>query len=263
MDMWKFYDITHRGHVVCNPMSGEKLGRLVELVRLPTGARVVDIACGKGEFLIRLAEAYGACGVGVDASPFCVADADQRLRARVPEAGITFTQMDGAEFTPDRPHSYALASCIGASWIFGGHAGTLDALVGMVESDGWVVAGEPYWLQEPSEEYLQTRGLTRDSLGSHVENAEAGERRGLDLVHTFVSSKDDWDTYEGLQWHATTEYARAHADDPELPELLERVAKDRSAYLRWGRDTVGWAIYVFRRRSTSAAEATASARVQV
>ena len=40
----------------------------------------------------------------------------------------------------------------------------------------------------------------------------------------------------------------AHPDDPDLPELLERVAKDKSVYLRWGRDTVGWAIYVFRFR---------------
>lgn len=56
MDMWKFYDITHREHVVCNPVSEEKLARLVALLRLPTGAQVVDIACGKGEFLIRLAK---------------------------------------------------------------------------------------------------------------------------------------------------------------------------------------------------------------
>ena len=133
MDMWKFYDITHREHVVCNPMSGVKLGRLVELVRLPRGAGVVDIACGKGEFLIRLAEAYGVRGVGVDASPFYVVDADQRLKARAPEAEVTFTQMDGAEFARGRGQTYALASCIGASWIFGGHAGTLDALVSMVE----------------------------------------------------------------------------------------------------------------------------------
>lgn len=63
MDMWKYHDITHREHVVCNPTSEEKLTRLVELLRLPTGAQVVDIACGKGEFLIRLAEAYGIRGV--------------------------------------------------------------------------------------------------------------------------------------------------------------------------------------------------------
>jgi cyclopropane fatty-acyl-phospholipid synthase-like methyltransferase len=70
MDTWKFYDITHREDVICNPTSEEKLARLVELLRLPADARVVDIACGKGEFLIRLTEAYGVRGMGIDISPF-------------------------------------------------------------------------------------------------------------------------------------------------------------------------------------------------
>ena len=87
MDTWKFYEITHREHVVCNPTSEDKLARLVELLRLPTDAQVVDIACGKGEFLIRLAEAYGACGVGIDISPFHVADAKRRLVTRASAAG--------------------------------------------------------------------------------------------------------------------------------------------------------------------------------
>lgn len=248
MDTWKFYDITHSRHVVCNPISDEKLGRLVELMQLPADARVVDIACGKGEFLLRLAEAYGVRGVGVDISPFYIAEADQRRRARVPEAGIDFTQLDGAEFKPDRQHSFTVASCIGASWVFGGHEATLDALVDMVEPDGWVITGEPYWLREPPEEYLLASGLTREAFRSHAENAEAGERRGLDLVHTLVSSRDDWDRYESLQWQATSDYVRSHPDDPDVPEVLERVAKDKASYLRWGRDTVGWAIYVFRGR---------------
>jgi hypothetical protein len=34
---------------------------------------------------------------------------------RVPEAEIAFTQLDGADFKPDKPHSFTLASCIGAS----------------------------------------------------------------------------------------------------------------------------------------------------
>ncbi|MBN1406611.1 MAG: class I SAM-dependent methyltransferase [Calditrichaceae bacterium] len=114
MDTWKFYDITHREHVVCNPTSGEKLTRLVALLRLPSGAQVVDIACGKGEFLIRLAETYGAQGIGIDISPFHIAEAERRFEKRVSGAGITFTQMNGAEFKPDEPHSLDLALCIGA-----------------------------------------------------------------------------------------------------------------------------------------------------
>jgi len=256
MDTWKFYDITHREHVVCNPTSLDKLARLVGLLRLPEGARVVDIACGKGEFLIRLAEAYGIRGVGLASSPFFTAQAREKLRMRAPAAGIVFHQMSGSEFKPAEPHSLALASCIGASWVYGGHAKTLDALSGMIAPGGWVIVGEPYWLQDPPEEYLAASGLERGGIGTHVGNVEAGESRGLELVHTFVSSRDDWDMYEGLQWYATAEYARSNPDDPDLAELQERVAGDKAVYLRWGRDTLGWAIYVSRQsRSRLAAPA--------
>ncbi|MBN2565354.1 MAG: class I SAM-dependent methyltransferase [Candidatus Eisenbacteria bacterium] len=248
MDLWKFFDITHRDHVICNPTSAEKLERLVDLVRLPNDARVVDIASGKGEFLIRLAEAYGVSGVGVDLSPFFSADAKRRLKERTPDARVTFIETDGADFKPEEPESLALASCLGASWVFGGHAGTLSALVRMVEPGGWVITGEPYWIQEPPEEYITESGHPREAFGTHAQNAEAGEQQGLDLVHTLVSSKDDWDRYEGLQWNAADEHSRTHPDDPDVPELLERVAKQRALYLKRGRDTVGWAIYVFRRR---------------
>jgi SAM-dependent methyltransferase len=249
VDTWKFFDITHREHVVCNPTSEEKLARLVGLLRLPPAAGVVDIACGKGEFLIRLVEAYGARGAGIDISPHFVDNAMARLKARAPGANVTFRHMDGADFRPDEPHGFSLASCIGASWIFHGHAGTLDALASMTEPGGWVITGEPFWLREPTAAYLEASGMTKEDFGTHLSNVECGERRGLELVHTFVSSQDDWDRYEGLQWYATAEYARTHPEDPDLPELLERVAKDKAIYLRWGRDTLGWAIYLFRRRA--------------
>lgn len=248
MDIWKFYDVTHREHVVCNPTSVEKLDRLVGLLRLAAGATVVDVASGKGEFLVRLAGAYGVSGVGIDISPYCVRDATARLEARAPGSEIVFCEMDGAAFVPEQPNSFALASCMGASWIFGGHAGTLDALMGLVTPGGWVVVGEPFWVKEPSEGYLEASGLNRTSFGTHEENADAGERRGLDLVHTLVSSRDDWDRYEGLQWYAANEHARSHPDDPDVPEIVQRVARERSVYLRWGRETLGWAIYLFRQR---------------
>ena len=254
MDTWKFYDITHRRHMVCNPTSEEKLVQLVELCRLPPNARIVDIGSGKGEFLIRLAETYGVSGIGIDISSYFIAAAERGLKARAPGADITFTQMDGADFRPDKAHSFSLASCIGASWIFGGHAGTLDALVSMVEPGGWVIAGEPFWLQEPSEDYLKASGDTREGFGTHAANVEAGERRGLILVHTLVSCEDEWDRYQGLQWYAADEYARTKPEDPDLQEVIERVAKEKAVYLRWGRDTLGWAIYIFRRPPAGSAD---------
>jgi SAM-dependent methyltransferase len=247
MDIWKFYDVTHREHVVCNPTSEEKLGRLVELLRLRGGDRVLDIASGKAEFLIRVVERYGVRAVGVDVSPYFMEDARRRCAERVPDAEVTLLQMDGAAFASDERERFDLSACIGASWIFGGHTGTLEALERLTAPGGWIIAGEPYWLREPPREYLEASGDQKESFGTHVENVEAGERLGLRLVHTLVSSKDDWDRYEGLQWYAAEEYARARPDDPDADEIAERVARERASYLRWGRDTLGWAIYAFRR----------------
>ncbi len=248
MDIWKFYDITHREHTLCNPTSLEKLDRLIGLLRLPRGARVVDIASGKGEFLIRLAEEYGVVGTGVDISPFVIEDARERLATRAPNADITFAKMDGAEFEPDAGENFDLTACLGASWIFKGHKGTLEALIRMTAPGGWVIAGEPYWRKEPSPDYLAATGDAREMFGTHEGNVATGEALGLALVHTLVSSADEWDVYEGLQWFAVDVYGREHPDDPDLAEVVSRVAKDRERYLKWGRETLGWAIYAFRKQ---------------
>ena len=248
MDLWKYFDVTHRHHVVCNPMSLAKLDELLALCALADGARVVDIACGKGEVLVRLAERSAISGVGVDISPFAVADAERLRDARVRDADLKFVCMAGADWAPEAPESLDLALCVGAEWVYGGLAPTYRALRAMVRPGGLVVVGTPYWLRPPPEEYLAAEGFAAEqfaaSLGAGV---ASGEAEGLELLYSIVSSPDDWDRYEGLQWHAAEEFARSHPDDPDCAEIRRRVAHDREAYLRWGRDHVNWGLHLFRR----------------
>ena len=248
MDMWKYFDITHRQHRVCNPMSLEKIEELIALLPLKPGARVLDIAAGKGEFLFRLAERYRQIvGTGVDFSPFCVADLRKRHKDRVPEARLDFLEMDGANYVPEAWESFDLASCIGGSWIYGGHRGTLKALQKLAAPESWIVVGEPYWRREPESEYLEALGMKREDFGTHHQNAEAGREFGLEPPYTLVSSQDDWDRYEGLQWYAAEAWAGDHRDDPDVESVLKRVREDKTSYLRWGRETLGWAIYIFKK----------------
>ena len=58
LDIWKFFGITHKNHVVCNPMSTVKIDEMIELLKLDSESWVLDIACGKGEMLTRIAERY-------------------------------------------------------------------------------------------------------------------------------------------------------------------------------------------------------------
>ncbi len=252
MDTWKFYDITHRDHVLCNPTSIEKVDEIVGLLDPGASPRILDVASGKGEFLVRVAERFGGpdgsgvSGVGIDISPFCVADLREKVAGRIPAARIEILEMDGADYRPSTG-AFDLAVCMGGDWVFGGLRPTLRWLAEAARPGGRIVFGEPFWKKEPAAEYLASSGLTRDTFGSHADNVDAGVAEGLVPWLAYVSSDDEWDRYETLQWRATARYAESHRDDPDLPELLARVEKERHEYLTWGRDTLGWALYVFAR----------------
>ena len=95
--------------------------------------------------------------------------------------------------------------------------------------------------------YLEWSGMRRDEFATHRENVEAGVDEGLVPVYALASSEDDFDRYEALQWRAAERYARAHPDDVDVPALLERVTRARHEYLAWGRETLGWSLYLFRK----------------
>lgn len=253
MDRWKFYDITHRDHVVCNPTSLGKLDELIGLLDLGPTPRVLDVASGKGEFVVRVAERLcgpagrGFGAVAIDISPYCVADLRAKVAERIPAAGVEILEMDGAEYRP-APGSFDLAVCLGASWVFGGHREMLRSLAEATRPGGSVLVGQPFWKQEPAAEYLAWSGTDRDSFGSHASNVEAGEAEGLTPLLALVSSGDEWDRYETLQWRAAALYADANPDDADVTELVTRVAKNRHEYVTWGRETLGWALYLFQKR---------------
>jgi SAM-dependent methyltransferase len=238
-------DVLHRYQRIMNPITDQKLDKLVGLLRLDVGSHVLDIACGKGELLFRLHEAYGIHGVGVDKSPYCIDACNSGRSTRAPDSDIHFHLMDGVEYKPDR--EFDLASCLGGSWVFGDHAGTLKALAVMTKKGGLVLVGEPHWLKEPDPEYLKMEGITRDSFKNYRENIEVGEKHGLRCLYTLDSDLEGWDHYETLHWWAVEDYIRDNPGDPDVPELNAVNERNKETYLRWGRGTMGWCIYVFRK----------------
>jgi SAM-dependent methyltransferase len=245
MDTWKYFGITHADHVICNPASSERVDEIVGLLDLAPGARAWEAACGKGELLIRLAERSGVGGIGVDISPWELRVAREQAAARVPGADLRFVEGDAASH-PAEPASVDLAACLGASWIWGGHRGTLRALRAAARPGGLVLVGEPYWKGEPETAYLAAVDLEADAFATLHGNVSIAAEEGLTLLYAMPSTDADWDRYEFLQLRAGERYAREHPGDPDVPELLDRVRRGSDAYLRWGRGTLGWAIYLFR-----------------
>ena len=110
-----------------------------------------------------------------------------------------------------------------------------------------MVLGDMFWRQEPAPEYRAVIGYDGwPSAGvDDVELARQGESEDLVLLYTANSSPDEWDHFEGR--FATARYRRALA----LPEPVARAAavekarRWQQAYMRWGRETLGFTFYVF------------------
>jgi len=248
MDIWKYYNITHKKHLVCNPMSKNKLEGLFSLLDIKQGSKVLDIACGKGEPLIRLAELFNIIGIGVDISPYFIKDCEKKKSERIPESDIRLIEMDGVKYVPENNELFDLTMCIGASFVYNGFTGTINALKKMTKLNGLIITGEPYWIKEPDDEYLKMSGIKKEEFSSNYKNIDIGEKEGLNCIYTLASNHDDWDHYETLQWWSAYDYVTANPDDPDNSELLNKINKAKAEYLLYGRDALGWAIYVFKKQ---------------
>lgn len=246
MDPWRWYDISHRDHAICNPLASTTLDELIGLLDLPPRPRVLDVGAGKGELDLRLIERHAARVVAIDRSPYAVADLRGAAAARVPPRSLEVLEMDAAEYAA-RPGAFDLTVCLGASWIFGGLAGTLEALARATRRGGLILVGEPYWRRDPAPDYLEWTGMHADEIGSHAANVATGVRLGLRPWLAFASSRADWDRYETLQWRAVERFLADHPDDADAAETRLRLDRNREEYLRWGRDTLGWSVYLFAR----------------
>jgi cyclopropane fatty-acyl-phospholipid synthase-like methyltransferase len=247
MDIWKYYAITHKKHLFCNPMSQCKFESLFSLFNLEPNSKVLDIGCGKGEPLVRLVELFNISGIGVDISPYFIKDCENKKNERIPDSDIELLKMDGAKYTPKVDEFFDMTMCIGASFVYNGFVGTIKALKKMTKPNGLLIVGEPYWMKEPDDEYLEMSGIKKEEFNSHFRNIDIGKKEGLNCIYTLASNHDDWDYYETLQWWSAYDYMTAYPDDPDNPELLDTIENAKIGYLLYGRDTLGWAIYIFKR----------------
>lgn len=247
MDRWRYYDIAHARHDVMNPLAPARLDALGDALRLRPSSRVLDMGCGHAELLLRWHERFRITGVGVDASPPTIARARRRLATRAPGVDIRLLHEPGESFAS--AERFDVACCVGASWIWKGHAGTLRALMGFVRPGGAVVTGEVYWKEPPPQKYLDYLEADephtldiRDLAGCHRIALDLG----LSLVWFGGSTDEEWDRYEMLQTAAVDAFALEHPDDPDLAALRAERRRHDEAYLAHGRRCLGWGLWAFR-----------------
>lgn len=232
------------------PVSTRKADQLIDQLALTRGQAVLDAGCGNGEFLLRLLARAGATGTGVDSNAASIAEAEDRARSTLPNGSCRFLATPMAE-ADVAPGSFDAAVCLGSTHAFGrGQAAWPNALAGLarlVRPGGRLLLGEGYWRRPPDPAYRALLGEPVGIYHDHAGNIAVAEQLGLVPLYAMVSSDDEWDDFEWGHRQRFELAARANPEDPEVRQRLQTSREWRDGYLRWGRDTMGFGLYVFLR----------------
>lgn len=243
MDLAREYTIRESGHRIHNPLTSQKLATLGEALSPPPGTRLLDLACGSGELLCTWARDHHVTGTGVDISTVFLAAARARAIELDVAEQVRFSHGDASDHVADEPVD--IGSCVGATWIGGGVAGTVDLLRRSLRPGGTMLIGEPFWRREPPDQATvdgcdaiggDTFLLLPDLL------AQFGEL-GCDVVEMVLADQDSWDRYVAAQWLTTRRWLDAHPDDALAEQMRAELTTAPARYARYRREYLGWGVF--------------------
>ncbi|WP_245646703.1 SAM-dependent methyltransferase [Microtetraspora niveoalba] len=243
----RFHEIAEARNRILNPLTEDRLALLAEICGVSPGVRQLDLACGKGEMLCRWAAEHGAEGIGVDISEVFLAAAAERARELGVTGRVRFERGDAGAHTVE-PGGFDIVSCIGATWIGGGLAGTLALMRPGLRDGGLLLVGEPYWVSAPPPEACEALQVEADAFGTLIETLDRFEAAGMELIEMVLADHDSWDRYMAPQWWALGDWLRANPEDPEVEEVRAFLERSRRSHLEYGRRYLGWGVFVVRPR---------------
>jgi cyclopropane fatty-acyl-phospholipid synthase-like methyltransferase len=244
MNIFDFFTIVERDHTYQNPTSIEKLDLLIEYCGIGDGDRVLDIGCGKGWLLRRLAERYAVQAEGIEVNrPFVEEGQAEIDRSRL-KGEVRYHHIDARDFSGEKG-VYDVGLCIGASFAIGTFEEALAWLQPYVRPGGVMAFGDVYARSRslPSQSAEEFSGGPIRTLS---DTAERMNRDGLSLIGLIDSSPSDWDRYESTHWRVAEEWMREHPDHPEFEEFRRQSEEFKLKHLRFDRESLGWALFVSR-----------------
>ena len=248
VDIPRIFNITESAHRIHNPFTPDKFVTLGDALRLKRGDRVLDLGSGSGEMLCTWARDHGISGIGVDMSQLFSAQATARAKELGVAGQVQFIHGDAAGYVVEEKVS--VAACVGATWVGGGVAGSIELLARSLQPNGIVLIGEPYWRQTPPTDETARRcgaGSTTDFL-LLPELLASFSALGYDVVEMVLANQDGWDRYEAAKWLTMRRWLAANPDDDLAQEVRSRLTSEPQRYAAYTREYLGWGVFALMAR---------------